>query len=571
MRLKIWHKMIIGISIPSLIALTGGFFTYNYLKDIENRQSYVEIADDLKENVLELRRSEKTFLYFKNRESLDSVHNGIMSLKKSLQRVSQKTIEELGKEDFSGLLSLIEAYPRLITVLFENYQHEATFIENARAEGRKLEELSEQGKLASELSNNFILNLRRLEKNYMLFRDEKSYNELNEGMRQLKNVTPFCIQCKPYTDALHSLFAIYRESDDLFSKLQSAGSQLEQTTEKIASRERERISLFLSQMKQLLIIALILVSSLGPIFIYATATYIVTPIKRLSGIIKKISEGNTGLRAPIKEHDETYDLALSFNTMLDHLLSIRESLERTVEVLHEKQKEIEKRASLGFLISGVTHELNNPLNNISLTAETIREELTDLSKEELSEFVQDILTQSERAKHIIEDLLDFAGARKSQDMVKMDIINAIEEAVNLTANELRINNISLALDISDRAYFIRGIKNKIEEVFINIIVNAIQAMDGKGQLKVRSWPDERINYINIEITDTGHGIPRENLKNIFEPFFTTKEVGEGTGLGLSVSQGIIKDHNGTIEVESRTGIGTTFTIRLPLYDDSSQG
>lgn len=106
---------------------------------------------------------------------------------------------------------------------------------------------------------------------------------------------------------------------------------------------------------------------------------------------------------------------------------------------------IDKRASLGFLISGVTHELNNPLNNISLTAETMKEELKELTHEELEEFIQDILTQSEGAKHNIEDLLDFSGARKSTEMEKVDIINAVEESINLIANELRVSNIQLIM------------------------------------------------------------------------------------------------------------------------------
>lgn len=565
MRLRIWHKMIIGISIPSLIALAGIFFSYYYLKDIENRQSYVEIADDLKENVLELRRGEKTFLHFKNRESVDKIYEGITKLKKSIEKISPESAEELGRGDFSNLLDLIETYPRLITVLFENYQRETTVIDRVRIEGRKLEELSGKGKLASVLSNNFILNLRRLEKNFMLFRDAKSYNEMDEGLSQLKTAIPVCVLCKPYIGALNSLSSIYGDSDHIFAKLQETGSQLEKTTEKIALRERKRIAVFLSHIKKLLIIALVLVSFIGPLFIYTTASYIVAPVKRLSGIIKKISEGDINLRAPIKEHDETYDLANSFNKMLDNLLSTRVTLEKTVEILHEKQKEIEKRASLGFLISGVTHELNNPLNNISLTAETIKEEVNDLSKDELNEMVQDILTQSERAKHIMEDLLDFAGARKSREMGKMDVINAIEEAVNLTANELRINNITLEMDVSDKARFINGIKTKLEEVFVNMIINAIHAIDGSGTLTIRSWSDRHNFY--VQFRDTGHGISKENIKNIFEPFFTTKEVGEGTGLGLSVSQGIINDHNGDIQVESIPGKETTFTIRLPLYTE----
>ena len=436
-----------------------------------------------------------------------------------------------------------------------------------RSEGRKLETSVSADSDPEGISLSLFLHLRLLEKNYMLFRDKKSLKNFEDGILNMKRIMPLCIPCQAYIESVNALVATYRVSDSLADKLQMTGDTLELISTKIADRERQMISHFLGKSQRLILLAVALLVILGPLFIYRTASYILAPIKRLVAITRNISEGNTSLRAPLKEHDETYDLALSFNKMLDNLLSTRESLERTVDLLHEKQTEIEKRASLGFLISGVTHELNNPLNNISLTAETIKEEMNELSQKELGEFVQDILTQSERAKYIIDDLLDFAGARKSQDMDKMDIVNAIEEAINLTGNELRMNNIPLEVDIPKKAYFIRGIKSKLLEVFVNIIVNAIHAIDGKGKLAIRSWPDESSHMIFIQISDTGHGIPEDHMKDIFEPFFTTKDVGEGTGLGLSVSQGIVHEHDGEIDVESRVGEGTTFTIRLPLYTE----
>ncbi|MEW6601038.1 MAG: HAMP domain-containing sensor histidine kinase, partial [Nitrospirota bacterium] len=391
--------------------------------------------------------------------------------------------------------------------------------------------------------------------------------KLKDGLSQIKNITPFCYECEPYLKAINELFIIYRESDSLINSLQVTGTKLEEITGIISGRERQHIQSFFGKTQIILIITLILLCTLGPLLVYKTASYIVAPIKRLVEITKKISEGDTDLRAPLKEHDETYSLALSFNTMLDHLQLTQQSLEETVHLLNEKQKEIEKRASLGFLISGVTHELNNPLNNISLTAETMKEELRELSHEELEDFIKDILTQSERAKHIIEDLLDFSGARKSTEMDRVDIINAVEESVNLVANELRVSNIHLIMDVPDKACFVKGNRTKLEEVFINIIINAIHEMKDSGTLTVSAVPDVLEKSIIIKINDTGGGIPEENIRNIFEPFFTTKEVGEGTGLGLSVSQGIIKDHNGELDVESTVGTGTTFIIKLPLFEE----
>ena len=570
MHLRIWHKIFIGVTIPSIIAITGAFIAYYYISNTIERQRFVEIADDLKEDILEVRRNEKNFIHFKDRDHMLNVLNALTKLSAALNTISASSLDEISKKDISTLRDHIHEYSAVVQRLFNSYKSESHVVEMVRSEGRKLENFISNGSHSADLSLDIILHLRLLEKNYMLFRDNKSLKELKDRLSALNNTMSLCSECKPYIDTISSLMAIYRTSDSHAAKLQVYGDNLEGIITLISNRERLMIADFLSKSQRLILLAGALLILFGPLFIYGTASYIVAPIKRLAEITKKISEGNTSLRAPRKEHDETYDLAVSFNTMLDNLLITRESLEETVELLHEKQKEIEKRASLGFLISGVTHELNNPLNNISLTAETIKEEISEMSREELGEFVQDILTQSERAKHIIDDLLEFAGARKSQDMEKIDVVNAIEEAVNLTVNELRINNIDLELDVPEHPCFIVGFKSKLEEVFVNIIVNALHAMNGKGTLSIRLWTDADSENVNIQISDTGHGIPEEKIKYIFEPFFTTKEVGEGTGLGLSVSQGIINDHNGAINVESKAGEGTTFTIVLPLYKEDGE-
>ena len=572
MELKIWHKMIIGISIPSFIAVLGGVLTYGYINDVKNRQGIVQIADDLKENVLEIRRNEKNFLHYKATEYLKYLHDALSAFTASINRIPPKTAEDIGKEDFSLLNNSVQTYTKLIDTLFKNYQKEIKVTENVRAEGRKLETFVAKGKHAKELSTSFILHLRLLEKNYMLFRDNQSFDKLKSRLSELKNVTPFCYECFPYEKALQTLFKTYNNSDTMVSKLQVTGDKLEKVTGEIAQRERQKIHSFLTLTQRLLLIALALLCTLGPLFVYKTATYIAAPIKRLAEIARKISEGDSTVRAPLKEHDETYSLAQSFNTMLDHLQLTNQSLEKSVELLREKQAQLvesEKRASLGLLVSGVAHELNNPLNNISLTAETMREDLKELSHEALSEYIEDILMQSERAHDIVEDLLDFARARRATIMEKQNIINVVKDSINLIANQLRVSNIVLNQDIPEGAYFVKGNHSKLEQILISIILNAIQAMKDKGTLTISVKPDTEKKDVAIKITDTGSGIPQEQIKNIFEPFFTTKAVGKGTGLGLSVSQSLVKEHNGEIEVESTLGKGSTFTVILPLYEESA--
>ena len=571
MQLKIWHKMIIGIAIPSLIALIGGIITYGYITNVKHRQGFVQIADDLKEQVLEVRRNEKNFLHFQNAEYFENVNNAISVLTNSINNIPSNTVQKIGGEDFSLLNESVQTYSASVDDLYKNYLQETENVERVRIEGRKLEAFAETGKHAKELSLNFIINLRRLEKNYMLFRDKKSLITLKIALSKIKRITPFCYECLPYIEAIQNLFTIHKNGDSILNNLQNTGNKLEEITGEIADRERKQISSFFTLTQWLLLATLLLLCTLGPLLVYKTATYIAAPIKRLAEITNKISEGDITLRAPLKEHDETYSLAISFNTMLDHLQLTQESLEKSLELLHEKQAQLvesEKRASMGYLVSGVAHELNNPLNNISLTVETMMEDMEELNKENLKTYLPDILMQSERAKHIIENLLDFAGARRVTVIENLDIVSVLKKSINLIANQLRINKIDLNQDIPEKALYIKGSQSKLEQIFINIIINAIQVMKDGGILTISVKPDSENKNVLIKISDTGPGIPYEEIKKIFEPFYTTKAIGKGTGLGLSVSKSLLIEHNGEIKVESKLGAGTTFIIILPLYEEA---
>ena len=565
---KIWHKMIIGISIPSLIALIGGLLTYEYINDVKIRHGLVEIADDIRERALELRRNEKNFLLHKNDEYFKYCQDAIYIFNNSVNNVSSEIVNQIGNEEFSLLRNSIQTYSNHLYALLLNYQQETEVVEKVREEGRKLEAFVATGKHVKKLSTNFILNMRRWEKNYMLFRDKTSLYKLNNALLQFKNIIPFCLECARYTTAIQNLFSVYAKNDIMINELQVTGNKLEEITNRIAKSERQKVSSFFTYTQRHLLIALILLCTLGPLFVYRTAKYIAAPIKRLAEITRKISEGHLTLRAPIKEHDETYSLAVSFNKMLDHLELTQKSLEKSMELLHEKQKESEKRVSLGLLVSGVAHELNNPLNNISLTAETIKEDLMEIDYDQIREYINDILTQCDRAQDVVKNLLNFAGARKSDEKEKLDIISVVKESIHLVANQLKVSGINLIEKFPDKVFYVKGTLSKLEEVFVNIMVNAIQAMKECGALTIAVTPDADNKNIYIKISDTGCGIPEKELKNIFEPFFTTKPVGEGTGLGLSVAHSLILEHNGEIDVKSKINEGTTFTIKLPLYEES---
>jgi signal transduction histidine kinase len=560
--------MIIGIAIPSFIAVLGGLLTYGYINDVENRQGIVSIADDLKADIFEVRRNEKNFLHHKSRESLESLHNTVSSLDSSINIIT-KTFQATGKEELQRLKPLIKTYLTAIDDLYDNYLDEISVTEQLMTESRQLENILAGDNHFKELNTSFILNLRHLETNYMISRNRESFLKLDQELAAFKG--PHCRKCKPYVDAVSRLFRSYESSDLMENSVRSAGSELERISGEIARSEREKISSFITMSKRLLIAALVLLCTLGPLFVYKTANYIVAPIIRIDDITRKISEGDISLRAPIKEHDETSSLAISFNKMLDHMNLTHESLEKSMELLTEKQAQLvdsEKRASLGLLVSGVAHELNNPLSNISVTAEIMTEDSTGLSRDDMKG-LNNILMQCERAKNIVNNLLDFARARKSTVLEKLDTVSVVKESFNLVANQMRINKIELEQDIPDEAVFINGNRSKLEQIFVSVFTNAIQAMKENGTLSVSLKPRPEDKNVIVKINDTGLGIPAEDIKNIFEPFFTTKPVSKGTGLGLSVCKSLVMEHDGEINVESRLGKGTTFTIKLPLHEETA--
>ncbi len=561
--------MIIGISIPSLIAALGALLTYGYINDVKEKQFLVQVADDMKENVLEIRRNEKNFLHFKNIDHITSLESAITSFTDLTGKISLKKADQIGIEGITTLKESTQKYSELVNKLGVNFQKEAKITDMVRREGRKLENIIATRKLAKEISTSFVLRLRLMEKNYMLFRDDKSRLALSKTISQITNVTPFCYDCSPYINSVHSLIGAYKKSNLLAKSLHNTGDGMENVTNIITGREREKISAFITTTQRTLLAGLVLLCIMGPLFVYKTASYISAPIKRLDEIARKITEGDITLRAPLKEHDETYSLAVSFNTMLDKLQQTQQSLNESLELINEKQAQLvesEKRASMGFLVAGIAHELNNPLNNISLRAEIINEEMKGYPNEQLQEYTQDIITQSSRAHKIINNLLDFARARKSSDMEKQDIVKIIEDSLNLVSNQFAVNHINIAKQLPDKPYFINGNRSKLEQVLVSIINNAYQAMSDAGTLTVLAESDDETKSIRIKISDTGQGIQEADLKNIFQPFFTTKAPGEGTGLGLAVSSTLIKEHNGEIDVESKVGEGTTFTITLPACE-----
>jgi PAS domain S-box-containing protein len=226
----------------------------------------------------------------------------------------------------------------------------------------------------------------------------------------------------------------------------------------------------------------------------------------------------------------------------------------------------EKLAAIGELVAGVAHELNNPLTGISTFAQLLLED--NLEGEQL-ESVSLIKREADRAIGVIRDLLLFARKTDSRD-VPVDINTVVKHTVRLRALASRSGGIDVHMRLDESNPRARGDEQKLQQVLLNLLVNAESAMQGTQLRHLSLTTQRKHGMVQVVISDTGHGMPASVSEHVFEPFFTTKPPGEGTGLGLSVSYGIIQAHGGTISVDSTPGVGTTFTILLPLYNEATK-
>jgi two-component system NtrC family sensor kinase len=306
----------------------------------------------------------------------------------------------------------------------------------------------------------------------------------------------------------------------------------------------------------LFIISVVVFLALGIVVAFYLARMLVQPLVQMQQAMDKIAHGDfTPLPESATSSEEFFALFRAFNRMIHELQVHQEQL------VHSR-----KIAAVGTLTSGIAHELNNPINNIVLTAEALKEDFRSMSPEESMGLIQDILTQSERASEIVKGLLDFSRAEQP-DFEALPIRALLQDTLKLVRNQLTLSGIHVEEELPADLPPIHGEKKSLQQVFLNLFINAIQAMLDGGTLRISAHPSDN-QWMVIDISDTGIGIDPEHLSQIFDPFYTTKQVGKGTGLGLSVTYGIVEKHGGHIEVKSRKGQGTTFTVTLPLHKEA---
>jgi two-component system, NtrC family, sensor kinase len=300
------------------------------------------------------------------------------------------------------------------------------------------------------------------------------------------------------------------------------------------------------------------------------------PIREMVAATRSIAAGRFDHPVATTADGEIGLLAHSFNTMQGSLSQMHHDLEEAARTLEEKVQarseelvkmqarvaQSERLASLGMLAAGIAHEINNPLGGILALTSLALEDLPadDPNRENLEEVVRQTLRCSEIVKH----LLEFSRQHRVSTE-RVDVNLALEGTLSLLQRQSIFFNVEVVKHLDPALPPIIADRSQLEQVLMNILMNAVQAMEEQGTLTVTTRHDTERQRVELTVADTGCGIPPEAIDRVFDPFFTTKQSGQGTGLGLSIAYGIVSRHQGTIAVESEPGKGTRFTIRLPAH------
>ncbi|MBU0499081.1 MAG: HAMP domain-containing protein [Gammaproteobacteria bacterium] len=461
----------------------------------------------------------------------------------------------------------------------------------------ELDRIANKAREGSRVAELFdvILEMRRFEKNHLLYGQG---NDLQDHARYLARARELLHRDTPLIDALVGARTTVSLAEDvdryalaMADHAAKAGAEIEAANvrawgnrivtlgESLAARERQSLNAALTAHQRNLLFSVVVVAVLLALTGLLLARRVTRPLKGMETRMEAVASGQLTRLILDSPEQELISLALAFNHVLDELERRQETLVRA-----------EKLASLGTLLSGVAHELNNPLSNISSSAQILMEDFLpsppgrgaggeggdpDLHRQ----LIQDIDTETLRARRIVRALLDYAGDREFRS-APVPLAELVEETLRFLKSH-RPNGVAVQVEI-DPGLIVSGDRPRLQQLLLNLILNAFDAMGESGEL----WVSARTARagakgdgftgrsgqcrpgapaIDLSLADTGPGIPPHLLARIFDPFFTTKAVGHGSGLGLFIVHEIIEEHGGCISATNRPEGGALFRIRLPAF------
>jgi two-component system, NtrC family, sensor kinase len=430
-----------------------------------------------------------------------------------------------------------------------------------------------------EISDKYMVEIqqaRRFEKNYLLYQTDlddaivhlKSANEiLFVNKNNIKSILgtdhyrTMVQDMSKYHDQLLLLGESTSDSEKEFivPKLRQFGGEMVSLAGDFVEEEQKSVKRLFLLAKRVPVFFILILFILIIFVVTSLVRQLLLALNRFMEYTKRIGEGDFSPITPARKFkDEFTKLAEAFNLMIKEL-----------DHKHNVLLESHKLRAIGTLVAGVAHELNNPLNNTLLTASMLKEDLSTLSEDEKIEMIDDVITETERSQKVVKNLLDFAREGETE-IASLEIGKTVRDATGLVANQVKFAKIVLKINCEENLPIIHADDQTLKQVFVNLILNAVDALPPGGKIKIDVGKDTLPGYVLVSVHDNGPGMPEQIQSRIFEPFFTTKGQGKGTGLGLSVSRGIIKKLGGSLHFKSSTETGTTFMVSLPSTESPSE-
>jgi len=480
---KIRDKLFLAFGFYIFLAVVLGFLAYKELQAIATRLVLVETANDISNNFLEVRRHEKNFLLFRDKDSLQELKKNLEKFKNNINAIGLEIVKEMGDDDYRMIKEAIIGYEYLT------------------------DRINESGSI--------------------------------DNMRSMARV-------------------------------------IQSFAENLSKKEMEKISALLTNSRLLFLYAIFIILIVGGIINMKLAVGIARPLRLLEKRTREIAAGSFTEHVEVKGKDELTSLEVAFNEMEDRLRDAMQSLELAVKRLHQKQAQLvetEKLATMGKFAAGVAHEINNPLAIINEKAGLMKD-ILDMSedsnyKEKFLGIIHSMLDNVNRCRTITHRILGFSR-RMDITSSSFSLNETINEVLEFLERDIEYKNIHMGLQLAPDIPEIRSDKGQIQQVFLNIVKNAIDAVEAGGAIDI-STTVKAEQAVVVSIKDNGPGIPEDVIKQIFEPFFTTKAKGKGTGLGLSITYGITRNLGGNIFVKSEVGKGTTFIVEMPVNSNTLAG
>lgn len=309
----------------------------------------------------------------------------------------------------------------------------------------------------------------------------------------------------------------------------------------------------------------------------ALTTLIVRPLDVLTRATEQVAQGRLDVTVPLSGGREIATAAGAFNLMTRRIQEQKTALEEHLSELKETTGELKatqaqlvrsaRLASVGSLSAGVAHEVGNPVSAIMGLAEVLQE--GGLEPEEETEYLERIRKEAERVNGIIRDLLEYARPNLDQEELPGCLTDAVDAAVGLLAPQKTFRGVTVQVMLAGSLPAVRPGTDQLTQVLVNLLLNAADAMGGEGEVRIRAELLDEGDRVHVQVSDSGGGVPEEELDRIFEPFYSTKDPGSGTGLGLALCEGIITREGGTVSAANSKSGGLSVNLILPVIDDET--